>query len=127
MICTARPLPVTGFPSDHITETMSRRQSRSPHLKEGKIPVRTALPQEPSKSDIESGQQSDINPYKNGQHAQSNDTPSPRYDSETQESPNTQRLGTPNSILTDQMQREDSTFAPVIAQSESIPSGQVCR
>lgn len=128
MICTVRTAPVAGFVSDLSLNQMSNRLSQSPpRLREGTFPVRTALPQEPSKQEMETENHTQSNPPGLDAREQEQNTPSP-YDHQNHNSPSNQRQISPSVASTDRMQREDSqAYAPVITQSDSIPSGQVCR
>ena len=138
MSCALGNYPMTGFPSDHLFSDMSNRRSPSPQRRrEETFLVRSVLPsREPSKEDIELAQhlighaQGTIQRVENGQSA--TNSPSPNYEANSPESssPSVERLSqiTPRSNSVERQERELSqSYPPVSSQSDSVPSGQVCR
>jgi len=141
MSCVLQKHPVTGFMSDHHLGSMSNnRRSPSPQRRrEETFPVRSALPsREPSKEDIELAQhlighaQGARTVQRNENEQNATNSPSPNYEANSPESssPSVDRLRqiTPRSNSLERNEREISqSYPPVSSQSDSIPSGQVCR
>jgi hypothetical protein len=141
MCCALRQLPVTDFMSDHPFGGMSERGSSSPHRRmEDTFSLRQALPpREPSREQIELAQHllSHSQDSRNNQQKQNSqtvrDSPSPNYELQSPEagSPSTERMRqlTPRSNSIERSQRENSqSYAPAASsQTDSAPSGQVCR
>jgi len=123
MICALRRLPVTDFTSDHHLDTMPEGGSISPQLRrEDPFSMRPT----PSKEELELAQHlvGHSQGQRNGLQRQNdipNNSPSP-YD---YGSPGM----TPGSDRMSQRSPGESvdSYAPVIPQSDNIPSGQVCR
>lgn len=134
MCCVVRHNSGTDFMSDHPMSNhpfgnMNDRDS-SQQRKEETFPLRTALPaRERSREEIELAQQ--LLGHSQGGRDVSGDSPSPRYDAQRppSTSPSVDRLrqATPGSTTDEAGQREQS-FAPMSSsQSDTGPSGQVCR
>lgn len=132
------PPDVTGFMSDHRFAAMSERTSSPQRRREEAFPVRSSLPsQEPSEEDIELAQhllghsQAIRNNHRKQEEELARDSPSPTYKlqspSSSMVSAERARQITPRSVSTERNQR-DSFYAPVTSpQSDSAPSGQICR
>lgn len=114
--------------SNHPFGNMSDRDS-SQQRREETFPLRTALPaRERSREEIELAQQ--LLGHSQGGRDVSGDSPSPRYDAQRppSTSPSVDRLrqATPGSA-TEEVGLREQSFAPMSSQSDTGPSGQVCR
>jgi len=142
MICTLQRHPATDFMSEQAFDVMNDRGSTSPQQRRQEsfpVPVRAAIvSREPSKADIGlaqhlAGHSRGVRDTRQNQKAQDVSS-SPTYELQNQDpnlTPPSERMRqlTPRSASLERMQRESSqAYAPVISsQSDSIPSGQVCR
>jgi hypothetical protein len=134
MGCEVRRFPVTGFLSDHPFSGMSAGETSSPQRRrEETFTVRSALPsKEPSREDLELaqhllGHSQGIRDYQPNQSEKNMDSPSPQEFQGPQSSSSVGQEA-PRSASVEREQRESSpSYAPVLPQSESVPSGQVCR
>lgn len=131
MTCVLRRLPVTDFTSDHTFANMSKDTSH--HARVEAIPIRPT----PSREDFELAHQlvGHSQGLRNGQQMQNEigGSPSPSYERENSEANKTppsehMRQPSPRASSLERSQGDNlDAFAPVIPQTDNIPSGQVCR
>jgi GATA-binding protein len=138
MCCVTRKIPVTDLRSDHPFDKMSDRESSSPQRRRETFPVRSALPsREPSKEDMElaqslvghaQGSRTNLAPQ-NEQNIRGSTSPAYEVQSRISTSPASEQMRqvTPGPTSTERNQ-QDQSYAPFSSsQSDSVPSGQLCR
>lgn len=138
MCCALRQFPVTDFMSDHPFGGMNDRGPPSPPRRE-ELFARTTLPRERTKEDIETAQhllghsQAARNNNQIRDERKVTESPSPTYELQSHSltvSPTTEqvRQSTPRSTSLERRQSEISqSYSPITSQSETAPTGQVCR
>jgi GATA-binding protein len=133
MRCEVRPFPVTDFLSDHPFGVMNEISSPQ-RRREETFPVRSTLPsREPSRADLELaqhlvGHSQGITSNRPSPNEQVIDSPSP---SQELRHPETTLITAQEAPSPDSLEREEressQSYAPVVSQPGSVPSGQVCR
>jgi hypothetical protein len=135
MCCALRHLPVTDFLSDHPFSSMTDR-GPSPHRRrDDTYPLRTALPsRDPAKDDHRSPPESSILSQARERQIEpsTRTTPSPAHEQPTAGSisPSAERMRhiTPRAVSTEPNRNQAQSHPQISsAQSEAIPTGQVCR
>ena len=133
MGCEVRRFPVTDFLSDHPFRAMNESSSLQ-RRREETFPVLSALlSKEPSKEDLELaqhlvGHSQGLRDTQPNQSEQNMDSPIPSQELRGPESSPLTGQEASRSASVEREQRESSqSYAPVVSQSESVPSGQVCR
>jgi len=138
MCCVTRQTPVADLRSDHSFDKMSDRESSPLQRRRETFPVRSALPsREPSKEDMElaqslvghaQGSRTSLAPQ-NQQNIRGSPSPAREVQSQTSTSPASEQMCqvTPGPTSAERNQ-QDRSYAPASSsQSDSVPSGQVCR